>query len=88
MYQGTLNKYAENHAKLTIKGFNTKIRASIQHLLDEGKIQKDFTKRAVIKGNGNEKVEKDKFVNYEEYQKLVNYFKDKLDPQYASPTML
>ena len=88
MYQRALNKYAENHAKLTTKGFNTRIRASIQHLLDEGKIQKDFTKRAVVKGNGNEKSEKDKFVDYKDYQKLVNYFKDKLDPHFASPTIL
>ena len=33
---------------------------------EEGRLQKDFTTRAVVKGNGNDKAEQDKFVNFDE----------------------
>lgn len=87
-YQRVLNKFAETHAKASTKGFHTRVRASIQPLIEEGRLQKDFTTRAVVKGNGNDKAEQDKFVNFDEYKKLVDYFRNRLNPNYSSPTML
>lgn len=87
-YQRVLNIFAETHAKATTSGFHKRVRASIQPLIEEGRLQKDFTSRAVVKGNGNDKAEQDKFVNYDEYKNLVEYFKNRLDPNYSSPTML
>ena len=87
-YQEKLNKFAEDHADASVERFNIQIRASLRNAVDEGAIPYDFTQRAVIKGHAPSVKEKDKFLNYHEFEQLMNLAAKKLDPRFASRFML
>lgn len=87
-YQAKLNSFALKHADASVERFNIQIRASLRNAVDEGVIPYDFTQRAVIKGHAPSVKEKDKFLNYREFEKLINLASQKLDPRFASRFML
>ncbi|WP_165005277.1 MULTISPECIES: site-specific integrase [unclassified Enterococcus] len=87
-YQQRLNTFAETHADASVERLNIHIRASLINAIDEGVIPYDFTKKAVIKGKSPGVKEQDKFLNYEEFQKLMSLAKEKLDPRFASRFMI
>ncbi|NHI70094.1 tyrosine-type recombinase/integrase [Lactococcus garvieae] len=87
-YQKLINIFSKNHAKDTVSNLNTQIRHSLQPLIDEGALQSDFTKNVVIKGKNIEKQTNDKFINLSQFKKLVEYFKNHLNPFYSSSTVL
>ncbi|MFH5187154.1 tyrosine-type recombinase/integrase [Paenibacillus sp. TAB 01] len=70
-YQEFLNKYAENHAKDTTRKLNTHIRACVRDAIDEGLIQMDFTRGAVLSGNVPSKRPEEKHLNYFESKRLL-----------------
>ena len=71
-YQVILNKFAETHAKRTTAGFHKQIRAAILDALEEGNIATDFTRKAIITGRPKTS-EKEMFLSYSEWQKIVSY---------------
>lgn len=87
-YQTIINDFSKTHSDATVERFNTQIRASLRNAVDEGIIAYDFTKGAVIKGEVPKTSEKDKFLNYSEFEKLMNLAKEKLDPRFASRFMI
>lgn len=87
-YQQRLNNFAETHANASVERLNIHIRASLVNAVDEGIIPYDFTKKAVVKGNKPSVKEQDKFLNYKEFQELMNLAKEKLDPRFASRFMI
>lgn len=87
-YQKLINIFSKDHAKDTVSNLNTQIRHSLQPLIDEGALQSDFTKNVVIKGKNIEKQTNDKFINLSQFKKLVEYFKNHLNPFYSSSTVL
>lgn len=87
-YQKIINIFSKDHAKDTVSNLNTQIRHSLQPLIDEGALQSDFTKNVVIKGKNIEKQTNDKFINLSQFKKLVEYFKNHLNPFYSSSTVL
>lgn len=87
-YQAKLNEFAEKHADASVERFNIQIRASLRNAVDEGVIPYDFTQRAVIKGHAPSVREKDKFLNYQEFEQLMNLAASKLDPRFASRFMI
>lgn len=87
-YQKIINIFAKDHAKDTVSNLNTQIRHSIQPLIDEGALQSDFTKNVVIKGKNIGKQTNEKFINLSQFKKLVEYFKNHLNPFYSSSTVL
>lgn len=87
-YQKLINIFAKDHAKDTVSNLNTQIRHSLQPLIDEGALQSDFTKNVVIKGKNIGKQTNDKFINLNQFKKLVEYFKNHLNPFYSSSTVL
>ena len=64
LYQEKLNKFAETHAKRTVSCFHKHIKASLSDAIDEGIIDKDPTRKAVI--TGKEYNSAQKFLNYNE----------------------
>ena len=87
-YQKLINIFAKDHAKDTVSNLNTQIRHSLQPLIDEGALQSDFTKNVVIKGKNIGKQTNEKFINLSQFKKLVEYFKNHLNPFYSSSTVL
>lgn len=87
-YQAKLNDFALKHADASVERFNIQIRASLRNAVDEGIIPFDFTQRAVIKGHAPSVREKDKFLNYREFEQLMNLAASKLDPRFASRFMI
>lgn len=77
-YQKFLNEYAENHSKNTVKKLNSHVRACVHEAIDEGIIQMDFTRNVSISGKDGKNKE-EKFLNYEESKKLINYLSENLD---------
>ena len=86
-YQKVLNEYAKDHAKGTVLRLNTHIRSSLANLLDEGVIGYDFTKGALIKGNDG-KASNEKYLDYDDFKKLINAAIEQIDPHFATPLMI
>lgn len=87
-YQEKINEFSKEHADATVERFHTHIKASLRNTIDEGVIPYDFTKGAVIKGEAPSISEQDKFLNYSEFERLVNLAKERLDPHFASRFMI
>lgn len=87
-YQQKINEFSKIHADATVERFNTQIKASLRNVVDEGVIPYDFTKGAVIKGEAPGLSEQDKFLNFSEFEKLVNLAKERLDPHFSSRFMI
>ena len=49
-YQEILNKYAENHERQSTMDFHHQLKASILDAVDDGLINRDPTRKAIIKG--------------------------------------
>lgn len=71
-YQKLLNDYALNHEKQTTLDFHHHLKAAIIDALDDGLLEHDPTRRAVIKGRTPSK-KKVKFLNLYELQQLLKH---------------
>lgn len=69
-YQRILNLYAETHEKQTTKDFHHHIKGAIQDAFDEHLIDRDPTRKAVIKGK-EPREKKIKYLNKEDLMKLT-----------------
>ena len=70
-YQEILNKYAENHERQSTMDFHHQLKASILDAVDEGLINRDPTRKAIIKGK-TPRAKKEKYLNQFELQKLIS----------------
>lgn len=70
-YQQLLNDYALNHERQTTMDFHHQVKACVMDALDEGYIDRDPTKKAVIKGK-QPREKKQKYLNRFELQRLIN----------------
>lgn len=73
-YQALLNKYAETHEKQTTHDFHTMCKACVLDAIDDGLIDKDPTRRVVIKGK-QPKEKKRKYIGRYEFQRLIRDLK-------------
>lgn len=71
-YQKLLNNYAATHEKQTTLDFHHHLKAALVDALDEGLLEHDPTRRAIIKGV-NPSNKKNKFLNLYELQKLLRH---------------
>ena len=69
-YQEILNKYADKHERQSTMDFHHQLKASIMDAVDEGLIQNDPTRKAIIKGK-IPREKKEKYLNQFELQKLI-----------------
>lgn len=70
-YQKLLNDYATHHERQTTMDFHHQLKAAILDAVDEGLIQRDPTRKAIIKGK-TPKDKKPKFLNQFELQTLLS----------------
>ena len=71
-YQQLLNDYAEFHERQTTMDFHHQIKAAILDAVDEGFIDRDPTRKAIIKGR-SPRIKKIKYLNqFELHTLLVN----------------
>lgn len=69
-YQKLLNDYSITHERQTTMDFHHQLKASILDAVDEGLIERDPTRKAVIKGKAP-KGKKPKYLSYFELQTLI-----------------
>lgn len=69
-YQKLLNDYAEKHERQTTMDFHHHLKCAILDAVDEGLIERDPTRKAIIKGK-SERVKKPKYLNQFELHKLL-----------------
>jgi len=70
-YQQLLNEYAETHEKQTTMDFHHQLKGSLLDAVDEGLIERDPTRKAIIKGK-TPREKKIKYLNQFELQKLIS----------------
>lgn len=69
-YQELLNRYAETHERQTTMDFHHQLKGAILDAVDEGLIDRDPTRKAIIKGR-TEKDKKMKYLNQFEVHTLI-----------------
>ena len=70
-YQQLLNDYAEKHERQTTMDFHHQIKGAILDAVDEGLIERDPTRKAIIKGK-TPRQKKIKYLNQFELHKLLS----------------
>ena len=70
-YQKLLNDYASEHERQTTMDFHHHLKCAILDAVDEGLIQRDPTRKAIIKGK-TPREKKPKYLNQYELHKLLN----------------
>ena len=69
-YQKLLNDYAKNHEKQTTLDFHHQLKGAVLDAVDEGLIERDPTRKAIIKGK-SPGVKKIKYLNQFELHTLI-----------------
>ena len=70
-YQKLLNDYAEVHERQTTRDFHHQLKAAILDAVDDGMIERDPTRKAIIKGK-TPRVKKIKYLNQFELHTLLS----------------
>lgn len=70
-YQQILNEYAETHEHQTTMDFHHHLKCAILDAVDEGFIERDPTRKAIIKGK-QPSIKKTKYLNQFELHKLIS----------------
>lgn len=70
-YQRLINDYAQTHERQTTMDFHHQIKGALLDALDEGLIERDPTRKVIIKGK-QPKEKKTKFLNQFELHKLLS----------------
>ena len=80
-YQQLLNDYAKEHERQTTLDFHHQLKGAILDAVDEGFIERDPTRKAIIKGK-TPKVKKIKYLNQFELHTLIAHLDIKEDPNW------
>ena len=70
-YQGLINAYAAEHERQTTMDFHHQLKGAILDAVDEGLIERDPTRKAIIKGKAP-RPKKQKYLNQFELHKLLS----------------
>lgn len=71
MYQKILNAYAKEHEKQTTLDFHHHLKGAILDAVDEGLIERDPTRKAIVKGRKPVRDKKIKYLSKEELGRLL-----------------
>lgn len=84
-YQEYINELAKTRVRDTVKKYHEFTSGAIKHAVNTRKIQFDPTTTVVLKGKTDKGTkEENKYLNYEDFQRLENYLIDTLQPSYTS----
>lgn len=78
-YQEFLNQYGSTRSKEQVEKVNGHIRSCVQDAIDEGVLQVDFTRKAVVTGNVPAKKPQEKHLNYMDSKKVLKEIYKRLD---------
>ena len=81
MYQQLLNDYSKEHERQTTLDFHHQLKGAILDAVDEGLIERDPTRKAIIKGK-TPKVKKIKYLNQFELHTLIAHLDIKEKPNW------
>lgn len=81
MYQKLLNDYAKEHERQTTLDFHHQLKGAILDAVDEGLIERDPTRKAIIKGK-MPKPKKIKYLNQFELHTLISHLNIKEAPNW------
>ena len=81
MYQKLLNDYAKEHERQTTLDFHHQLKGAIRDAVDEGLIERDPTRKAIIKGK-MPKPKKIKYLNQFELHTLISHLNIKEAPNW------
>lgn len=81
VYQKLLNDYAKEHERQTTLDFHHQLRGAIMDAVDEGLIERDPTRKAIIKGK-MPKPKKIKYLNQFELHTLISHLNIKEAPNW------
>lgn len=70
-YQNIINQYAEKHERQTVMDFHHQLKGAVLDALDEGLIDRDPTRKVVIKGC-SPKEKKTKYINQFQLHSLIS----------------
>jgi integrase len=84
MYQKFINEISEKYAKATVQKRHTYIKECLRMAIEDGVIFKDPTYKVKVYGKKEEKIEEQKYLNYNEVQKLVIEVKKDMKTKYIS----
>lgn len=82
-YQKFINFFAASHAKTTVRKVNASVSSCVQFSVEDGILNRNFTKQASISGNTNQE-RPVQYLNLKEIKQLVALCKDGLNPRYTS----
>lgn len=78
-YQEFLNDYGSTRAKETVEKVHIHIRSSVLDAVEEGILQIDFTRKAVLTGSVPAKKPSEKHLHFEESERLLKELYNRLD---------
>jgi integrase len=78
-YQEFLNEYGSTRSKEQVEKVNGHIRSCVQDAIDEGILQVDFTRKAVVTGSVPAKKPSEKHLNYKDSERALNEIHKRLD---------
>ncbi|BBN99199.1 site-specific integrase [Sporolactobacillus terrae] len=88
-YQKALNEYGETHATASVSKRHIYMKACIQDAIQEGVIFKDPTYKAIIVGKKAGKEDEEKYIGFDDAQKIGAYFLKGIDDfEYISRHMI
>ena len=70
-YQKLLNDYAVSHERQTTMDFHHQLKGAVLGAVDEGLVERDPTRKAIIKGK-SPRAKKQKYLNQFELHRLLN----------------
>ena len=70
-YQKLLNEYAVSHERQTTMDFHHQLKGAVLDAVDEGLVERDPTRKAIIKGK-SPRAKKQKYLNQFELHRLLN----------------
>ncbi|MCI8468161.1 MAG: site-specific integrase [Eggerthellaceae bacterium] len=70
-YQALLNDYAACHERQTVMDFHHQLKGAVLDAVDEGLVERDPTRKAIIKGKAP-RAKKQKYLNQFELHRLLN----------------
>ncbi len=71
-YQEIINQYASTHAQDTVERFNIHVKACVKMSVHEGYIKRNFCEFVTIKATNKGRALETKFLEVEEYQKVID----------------
>lgn len=86
-YQAIITDFGKNHAPISTRFFNAIVRSCVEYAIDDGLLNRNFTKNIKVAGNAKKQKEV-MYLNNQEIKALVNCIIDGLNPRYPSRYMI